>query len=82
MNDVIIIVVTGKRFEEEDVLQCFEAGATDYMTKQFAASGLRQRVRGWLMRTSASAADRRRGFRRRSRGRRKTDSGRRLEDHE
>jgi phosphoribosyl 1,2-cyclic phosphodiesterase/DNA-binding NarL/FixJ family response regulator len=82
VNDVVIIAVTGKRFEEADVLQCFEAGATDYITKQFAASGLRQRVRGWLMRTSATAADRRRGFRRRSRGRRKSDSGRRLEDND
>ena len=63
LNDVAIIVVTGKRFEQNDVLECFAAGATDYMTKEFAVSGLRSRVRGWLMRSSFKI-DRRRAWRR------------------
>ncbi|MBT3822686.1 MAG: response regulator [Nitrospinaceae bacterium] len=79
INDVAIIVVTGKRFEEEDVLECFGAGATDYMTKEFATTGLRSRVRGWLMRT-AYPVDRRRESRRLARGRRVDDRGRRSSD--
>ena len=63
VNDVAIIVVTGKRFEQDDVVECFAAGATDYMTKEFAVSGLRSRVRGWLMRSSFHL-DRRRAWRR------------------
>ena len=79
VNDVAIIVVTGKRLEEKDILECFEAGATDYMTKEFATIGLRSRVRGWLMRTFAPN-DRRRGYRRFGRGRRSDDRGRRGSD--
>jgi PleD family two-component response regulator len=80
VNDVAIIIVTGKRFEDEDVLECFAAGATDYMTKEFATTGLRSRVRGWLMRT-AYPIDRRRESRRLARGRRSDDQGRRNSDH-
>ena len=58
---------------------CFEAGATDYMTKEFATTGLRSRVRGWLMRT-AYPVDRRRDSRRLGRGRRTDDLGRRTDD--
>lgn len=72
INGVAIMIVTGKCFEEDDVVECFAAGATDYMTKEFAMTGLRSRVRGWLMR-SAYPADRRRERRRAAQGRRAVD---------
>jgi len=54
VRDVPILMVTGKRLEENDVVQCFEAGASDYITKKFSPTQLRTRVRGWLLRTTAA----------------------------
>jgi len=68
VNNVPIIVIAGKRFEQDDILECFAAGATDYMTKEFAVFGLQSRVRDWLMRSSFQV-DRRKELRR-SRGER------------
>ncbi|MBI3128506.1 MAG: response regulator [Candidatus Tectomicrobia bacterium] len=51
---VPILMVTGKRLDEKDVQKCFDAGASDYLTKKFSPTQLRSRVRSWLLR-SASA---------------------------
>ncbi|MEE9274992.1 MAG: response regulator, partial [bacterium] len=52
VKDVPIVIITGVRMEEEDVLACFDAGATDYMTKPVTATQLLARVHSWLLRTA------------------------------
>ncbi|MDA1001109.1 MAG: response regulator [bacterium] len=51
LRDIPILIVTGKKLEEKDIISCFEAGATDYMTKPVSPTRLRSRVRGWLHRS-------------------------------
>ena len=51
MRSIPIIIVTGRLLKEVDIVECFEAGASDYLTKQFTPTQLRSRVRGWLLRT-------------------------------
>jgi CheY-like chemotaxis protein/phosphoribosyl 1,2-cyclic phosphodiesterase len=45
-----ILVLTGARLEEQNVLEAFVAGATDFLVKPIKPSLLRSRVRGWLLR--------------------------------
>jgi two-component system KDP operon response regulator KdpE len=52
-SDVPIIMLTA-RVEEADMLQGFEAGADDYITKPFSSKELLARVRAVLKRTSRS----------------------------
>ncbi|MEN8162426.1 MAG: response regulator, partial [Myxococcota bacterium] len=49
--DVPILMLTGKRLKETDLIEAFVAGATDYLTKPIKPTLVRSRVRGWLMRT-------------------------------
>ncbi len=51
IRDMPILVLTGVRRREEDVVTAFEAGATDFLTKPIKPTLVRSRVRGWLMRT-------------------------------
>ena len=47
-----ILILTGVRLEEADLVDAFVAGATDYMTKPIKPTLVRSRVRSWLQRTS------------------------------
>jgi CheY-like chemotaxis protein len=51
--DVPIVILTGERLKERDLLEAFEAGATDYLTKPIKPTLVRSRVRGWLLRSGA-----------------------------
>jgi CheY-like chemotaxis protein/phosphoribosyl 1,2-cyclic phosphodiesterase len=54
LRDVPIVLITAQT-EPEHVAAGFAAGATDYLTKPFKVAHVRSRVRGWLLRTSATA---------------------------
>ena len=49
-KDVPILILTGTKLEERDVLAAFAAGATDYLTKPIKTTLVRSRVSGWLLR--------------------------------
>jgi CheY-like chemotaxis protein len=49
--DVPVLMLTGKKLKETDLIEAFVAGATDYLTKPVKPTLVRSRVRGWLMRT-------------------------------
>jgi DNA-binding response OmpR family regulator len=51
VGDVPIVMLTGKKLKETDLIEAFVAGATDYLTKPIKPTLVRSRVRGWLMRT-------------------------------
>ena len=53
LRDVPIVVLTGARLKETDLLEAFRAGATDYLTKPVKPTLVRSRVRGWLLRTAS-----------------------------
>ena len=51
---VPILILTGSKLKETDLIEAFKAGATDYLTKQGLKPTLvRSRVRRWLLRTPA-----------------------------
>ena len=52
MVDVPILILTGTKLEENDLVEAFLAGATDYLLKPVKPSLVRSRVRGWLSRTA------------------------------
>jgi CheY-like chemotaxis protein/phosphoribosyl 1,2-cyclic phosphodiesterase len=56
LRDVPIVVLTGARLTESDLVESFVAGATDYLTKPIKPTLVRSRVRGWLLRRAAGAA--------------------------
>jgi CheY-like chemotaxis protein/phosphoribosyl 1,2-cyclic phosphodiesterase len=49
--DVPILMLTGEKLKETDLVDAFVAGATDYLTKPIKPTLVRSRVRGWLLRT-------------------------------
>ena len=53
--DRVPIVMLTARAEEQNVMKGFDGGATDYMTKPFAVSQVRARVRSWLTRAATEA---------------------------
>ena len=53
--DVPVLMLTGAKLEEKDLIDAFRAGATDYLTKPIKPTLVRSRVRGWLLRTAARA---------------------------
>jgi CheY-like chemotaxis protein len=53
--DRVPIVMLTARAEEQNIMKGFDGGATDYMTKPFAVSQVRARVRSWLTRAAAEA---------------------------
>ena len=48
------IVILTARTRDEDIAEGFAHGATDFMTKPFAMSQFRARVRSWLTRAATS----------------------------
>jgi CheY-like chemotaxis protein/phosphoribosyl 1,2-cyclic phosphodiesterase len=50
LRDLPILVLTGTRLDERNVLEAFVAGATDFLVKPIKPTLLRSRVRGWLLR--------------------------------
>ena len=53
--DVPVLMLTGSKLAEKDLVDAFRAGATDYLTKPIKPTLVRSRVRGWLLRTAARA---------------------------
>jgi DNA-binding response OmpR family regulator len=54
LSDVPIVMLTGVRLHEADLVEAFAAGATDYLTKPVKPTLVRSRVRAWLQRTSTA----------------------------
>jgi CheY-like chemotaxis protein/phosphoribosyl 1,2-cyclic phosphodiesterase len=50
---VPILILTGSKLKETDLIEAFTAGATDYLTKPVKPTLVRSRVRSWLLRTPA-----------------------------
>lgn len=53
LRNIPILVLTGLRLKEADLIDAFRSGATDYLTKPIKPTLVRSRVRGWLLRTQA-----------------------------
>jgi CheY-like chemotaxis protein len=52
--DVPVVILSGEKLKETDLVEAFAAGVTDYLTKPIKPTLLRARVRAWLLRTSAA----------------------------
>jgi CheY-like chemotaxis protein len=52
LRDVPIVMLTGVKLKETDLVEAFVAGATDYLTKPVKPTLVRSRIRVWLLRTS------------------------------
>jgi phosphoribosyl 1,2-cyclic phosphodiesterase/CheY-like chemotaxis protein len=50
VREVPLLVVDGAASNGKELLELFEAGATDYLTRPIKVTLLRARVRGWLLR--------------------------------
>ncbi len=50
--DIPIVMLTGVKLQENDLVDAFEAGVTDYLTKPIKPTLLRSRVRAWLLRNA------------------------------
>jgi DNA-binding response OmpR family regulator len=53
LRDIPILILTGLKLTEADLIDAFVAGATDYLTKPIKPTMVRSRVRGWLLRTTS-----------------------------
>jgi DNA-binding response OmpR family regulator len=53
LRTVPIVILTGVKLKETDLVEAFMAGATDYLTKPVKPTLVRSRIRAWLLRTSA-----------------------------
>jgi CheY-like chemotaxis protein len=53
LRDIPILILTGLKLTEADLIDAFVAGATDYLTKPIKPTMVRSRVRGWLLRTAS-----------------------------
>lgn len=51
LRDAPILMLTGEKLKDTDLLEAFQAGATDYMTKPIKPTLVRARVRRWLLRS-------------------------------
>jgi CheY-like chemotaxis protein/phosphoribosyl 1,2-cyclic phosphodiesterase len=51
LRDVPILVLTGRKLKETDLVAAFVAGATDFLTKPIKPTLVRSCVRSWLLRT-------------------------------
>ena len=52
LRDTPILILTGLKLKEADIVEAFTEGATDYLTKPIKPTLVRSRVRGWLLRTA------------------------------
>ncbi|MEE8291023.1 MAG: DNA-binding response regulator, partial [Candidatus Tectomicrobia bacterium] len=50
--DMPIVMLTGEKLQETDLVEAFAAGVTDYLTKPIKPTFLRACIRSWLLRTS------------------------------
>jgi DNA-binding response OmpR family regulator len=53
LAELPVLVLTGARVKECDLIDAFTAGAADYLTKPIKPSLVRSRVSGWLLRAAA-----------------------------
>ncbi|MEE9149207.1 MAG: response regulator, partial [Candidatus Tectomicrobia bacterium] len=53
--DMPIVMLTGEKLQETDLVEAFAAGVTDYLTKPIKPTFLRARIRSWLLRTSTGS---------------------------
>jgi DNA-binding response OmpR family regulator len=53
LRDIPILILTGLKLTEADLIDAFVEGATDYLTKPIKPTMVRSRVRGWLLRTTS-----------------------------
>lgn len=53
LRDVPIVMLTGEKFRERDLVEAFAAGVTDYLTKPIKPTLIRSRVRAWLLRNTS-----------------------------
>jgi CheY-like chemotaxis protein/phosphoribosyl 1,2-cyclic phosphodiesterase len=51
-----IVILTGEKLKESDIMEAFSAGATDYLTKPIKPTLVRTRIRAWLSRTSIASS--------------------------
>jgi CheY-like chemotaxis protein/phosphoribosyl 1,2-cyclic phosphodiesterase len=51
LRDVPILMLTGMKLKETDLVAAFVAGATDFLTKPIKPTLVRSRVHSWLLRT-------------------------------
>jgi CheY-like chemotaxis protein len=52
LRTVAIVMLTGVKLHETDLVAACRAGATDYLTKPVKPTLIRSRVRAWLLRTA------------------------------
>jgi DNA-binding response OmpR family regulator len=52
LRDIPILILTGRKLTEADLVEAFVAGATDYLTKPIKPTLVRSRVRSWLLRAA------------------------------
>jgi DNA-binding response OmpR family regulator len=45
-------MLTGAKLQEQDLIEAFAAGVTDYLIKPVKPTLIRSRVRAWLLRTA------------------------------
>jgi CheY-like chemotaxis protein/phosphoribosyl 1,2-cyclic phosphodiesterase len=50
--DIPIVILTGMKLQEQDLVEAFAAGVTDYLSKPVKLPLIRSRVRAWLLRMS------------------------------
>ena len=55
--DIPIVMLTGVKLHEQDLVEAFEAGVTDYLTKPVKPTLVRSLVRSWLLRTTYTSSD-------------------------
>jgi DNA-binding response OmpR family regulator len=55
-GEVRILILTGAKLKEADLVEGFVAGATDYLTKPVKPTLVRSRVRQWLLRAPSHPA--------------------------
>jgi CheY-like chemotaxis protein len=45
IQSIPIVILTGAKLEEKDLLECYKSRATDYITKPFSPTQLRSKIR-------------------------------------
>jgi len=53
LRDIPVLILSGLKLTEADLIDAFVSGATDYFTKPIKPTMVRSRVRGWLLRTAS-----------------------------
>lgn len=53
LRDIPVLVLSGPKMREADLVDAFASGVTDYFTEPIKPTVVRSRVRGWLLRTAS-----------------------------